>query len=193
MVDLTLLLVTQQSHNPPQDNEGNEKENDPEQQKANLEGLQSSLNFVNDIRNACVSDSIFPQDLQTAILKPIEGNFDPDDPDVEILLTVYLSISNASEEVNRKIQTMVQNRWPQSKMFSYEQIRKKVQEFSQVAPIVSNMWFNSCVAYTSEFRDCDTCQECGEARFKTNSKGKQILFSSHWPNDPGTVAKSDER
>ncbi|KAJ2929000.1 hypothetical protein H1R20_g8095, partial [Candolleomyces eurysporus] len=75
---------------------------------------------------------------------------------------------------------MVQKRWPKSRMLSYEQIRKKVQEFSQVIPIISDMCVNSCIAYTSQFQDCDTCPEC-------------VLHPPPWPNNSGIVAKPDKR
>ncbi|KAJ2911365.1 hypothetical protein MD484_g9049, partial [Candolleomyces efflorescens] len=133
-----------------------------------------SLQFIQDIKNSRITDAQFPKDLQEAILKPIEEVFDIDDPDIELSLNAYLAIANASEEVYRKFRALIQKRWPESGMLSYEQIRKKVQEFSRVTPIVSDMCVNSCVAYTSQFQDLNACPECGEARFTTNSKGKLI-------------------
>ncbi|KAJ2920482.1 hypothetical protein H1R20_g16613, partial [Candolleomyces eurysporus] len=97
-------LRRQQSADPPQDDhEGNlgDVERDPELQKANFETLQSSLKFIQDIRNARVTDTMFPKDLQEALLQPIEDIFDLDDPDIELSLNAYLVIANASEEVYR--------------------------------------------------------------------------------------------
>jgi hypothetical protein len=139
-----------------------------------VESLQSSLKFIQDLKNARITDSIFPKDLQEAILQPVEEIFDLSDPDIELSLNTYLAIANASEDVYRRVHTIILKRWPDSKMLSFEQIRKKVQEFSRVTPIVSDMCVNSCVAYTSQFQDHEVCSECGEARYTTNSKGKQV-------------------
>ncbi|KAF6756121.1 hypothetical protein DFP72DRAFT_810840 [Ephemerocybe angulata] len=135
-----------------------------------VESLKESLQFIHDIRDALISDDIFPKDLQAAVLEPIEGIFNLDDDDVKLSLTAYLSISNASEEVYRKIQKMVKERYPDSQMLSFEQIKKKVQEFSRVTPIVSHMCVNSCVAFTSKYEDLHACPRCGQLRYRTKGK-----------------------
>ncbi|RXW18513.1 hypothetical protein EST38_g7354 [Candolleomyces aberdarensis] len=154
-----------------------DRENDPELREATLESLQSSLKFIQDIKNARITDSIFPKDLQEAVLQPIEEIFDLDDPDIELSLNTYLAIANASEDVYRSVRTIILKRWPESKMLSFEQIRKKVQEFSRVTPIISDMCVNSCVAYTSQFQDHEVCPECGEARYTTSSRETDDITS----------------
>ncbi|KAF5331223.1 hypothetical protein D9611_013085 [Ephemerocybe angulata] len=156
---------------------------------AHLEKLKRQLEFIRDIKAARITDDIFPLALQEAVLKPAEEVFSIDDPDVELSLSAYLAISDASEAVYRKIQKMVLKRYPDSKMLSYEQIRKKVEHFSKVFPIISDMCVNTCVGFTSVFKDLHKCPECGEDRY-TIRKGKQVGRRKFYTEPIGPVIQA---
>ncbi|KAF6742930.1 hypothetical protein DFP72DRAFT_1102920 [Ephemerocybe angulata] len=172
-----------------QEGQGDQEEED-DMPTATLENLKESLQFIQDIRDALISDDIFPKDLQAAVLEPIEEIFNLDDDDVKLSLTAYLSISNASEEVYRKIQKMVKERYPDSQMLSFEQIKKKVQEFSRVTPIVSHMCVNSCVAFTSKYKDLHACPRCGQLRYRTKGKNTKIPRRKFYTLPIGAVIQS---
>ena len=77
------------------------------------------------------------------------------------------------------------NEWfPECPMLFYEQINKKVAEWSSVQPIVHDMCPNSCMAYTGPFTQLDNCAKCELShwdpfRFE-NSQGKVKVAAQHF-------------
>ncbi|RXW11813.1 hypothetical protein EST38_g14042 [Candolleomyces aberdarensis] len=69
--------------------------------------LWSLLKLIQDIKNAKITDVMFPKELQTAVLGPIKEIFDVQDPDVVLFLTAYLSVSNMLQQVYRDIQSQI--------------------------------------------------------------------------------------
>jgi hypothetical protein len=55
--------------------------------------------------------------------------------------------------------------FPEVKLLSLPQVKKKVTELSGVASIKHDMCINTCIAYTGPYASLDVCPECGTSRY----------------------------
>jgi hypothetical protein len=47
-------------------------------------------------------------------------------------------------------------------MLSLDQVKRHIAEFSGIIPMVNDMCFNGCIAFTGPWLQSETCPKCGE-------------------------------
>ena len=72
-----------------------------------LDDLQTSLQFVHLLEDACLDNDPLPDHVRDCLHHPISGIQDLDDPDLRLSIDLYLATGNASEETYRAAQNAI--------------------------------------------------------------------------------------
>ncbi|KAK7015910.1 hypothetical protein VNI00_018996 [Paramarasmius palmivorus] len=111
-------------------------------------------------------------------LNPSQELLDLDsNPDLRLSIEIYLSLSHASEETYARVRQAVQKRYPDSKILSYDQVRRRLQTITGIIPLRFDKCINTCLGYLGPFADLEDCPICGEARYDEKSKPKSQFVS----------------
>ncbi|KLO10906.1 hypothetical protein SCHPADRAFT_916213 [Schizopora paradoxa] len=135
-------------------------------QTANLEDLQISLKFIHDLQQACLEDGKLDAETLHRLRNPTPHPLTIEDRDLLLSLKLFMSTSQASQEVYKSAREAVLERHPEDPILSYHQVRRKVQELSGVVIREDDMCPNSCLAYTgTAYGELETCPKCHESRY----------------------------
>ncbi|KAI0054811.1 hypothetical protein BV25DRAFT_1873269 [Artomyces pyxidatus] len=130
-----------------------------------IEDIEVARTFIKLLENASLDDNKLNPDTLERLRNPPHSPPDLDNPDLRLALDIFLSVSNASQETYNSVRAGIKRRYPDSKMLSFDQIKKKVAELSGVCPIVDDMCINACLAYIGPFSHLETCPTCNEPRW----------------------------
>jgi hypothetical protein len=138
-----------------------------------VEQLKLSVDFIRALQNASLDGSGLSDDALHRIRNTPRHALDIDDPTELLSLRHFLGASNTSQHTYANVQKVHNDTFPEQPMLSYEQARKKLEEWTGVESIVNDMCPNSCISYSGPFSSLDICPECHSSRYDT-----QILGSS---------------
>ena len=146
-----------------------------------LEKMKIAQNFIEMARAATLKSQFSPGEL-LVFRNPQDDRFSPsDDKDLHLSIDFYISsLDHAqSEKAYAKSRANILKHFPESKMLSYDQVRRRVSNLSGIATWKHSMCFNSCIGFTGPFENLDYCPYCKEPRYNqdelTNSGGKKKI------------------
>ena len=133
---------------------------------SDLRVIRTTAAFINALKNATLmSSNITEAAIERLRAAPPEVPHDLEDPDFLFSLRSFLSVTNASEETYNGFRAVALAQHPDDQFFSFDQMKRRVEQISGIVPIIHNMCFNTCAAFTGPFSDLDTCPECSEPRY----------------------------
>ena len=150
-------------HDPPGPNSG---EDDP---RITLERMRTDEQFIRMAREATLR-SQFTSAQFTAFLNP-QGDEPPPSDEDGLLLSVKFYIASLdhaqSQRAYTKSRSIILECFPGSKMLSYDQVKRRVSEYSGVVTWKHDMCINSCVGFTGPYAELETCPDarCQEPRY----------------------------
>lgn len=130
-----------------------------------VDDLKIAREFINGLRVASLDDENLPDEVLARLRHPIQEPLDISDPDIRFSIKLFLSVGNASQETYTSVREAILERYPDSLVLSFDQVKRKVTELSGVVSVVHDMCPNSCIAYTGPYTNLETCPKCGESRF----------------------------
>jgi hypothetical protein len=123
--------------------------------------------FIELLKHARLEDSnMAPRDIVRLREAPSTFPFDIHDPDFIFSLRSFLSATNASQETYNSFRLAALARYPEATFYSFDQMKRRVEQISGVVPITHDMCINSCAAYTGPFSTLDKCPICSEPRYQ---------------------------
>ena len=144
--------------------------------ESNVEDLDIACQFVDLLKKAEFGDEHDGLDEKTLerLRNPPTEEFVLDDPHLKLSIKNYLSTRKASQETYDSIRANIIECFPESKMLTFNQVKRKIAEITGVTPIKTDMCLNSCMAYTGPWKDLDSCPTCGETRYDPAQPGKRV-------------------
>lgn len=94
-------------------------------------------------------------------------------------LKYFLATIDASQHTYINIRNVHNEQYPANLLLSYDQIKKRAEQWSRIQPMIHHMCPNLCVAYTGPYASLDKCPECGEScydPFQLEISGGKIKF-----------------
>jgi hypothetical protein len=77
----------------------------------------------------------------------------------------FLATIHSSEQTYTDLRNIHNARYPTDPLLSYDQIKRRVAQWSGVVPIVHHMCPQSCAAYTGPYDQLEVCPECNQSRY----------------------------
>ena len=148
-----------------------------------LDKLKTDRRFIELARQATLETQFTAAELES-LRNPQPYQTSPsDDKDLRFSIDFYISTLDHSQSQrayakNRKI---VQRRYPESDILSYDQVKRRVSDLSGIVTWKHDMCVRSCVGFTGPFAALDACPhpECGELRYDqdelTKSGGRKKI------------------
>jgi hypothetical protein len=166
-------LATQncEARDPPVASTGLSDNDDPESTPAYLDEIKISLAFIDGLKKASLDNEDLDDNVRTRLRNPPQETLDVDDPDLRLSLDIFLAVSNASQDTYTNVRNAILRRHPETRILSFDQVKRKVSELSGVVSIIHHMCPNTCVAYTGPFANLENCPICGEPRYDANTCG----------------------
>ena len=144
-----------------------------------LANMRSNLEFIQMLEEATLASQFSPDELQK-FRNPQGIHFSPsDDPDLRLSIKSFISSldHNQSQKAYTEGREIILDRYPDSRMLSYDQVKQKVSDLSGVVTVKDDMCVNSHVAFTGPFARLEQCPRCGESRYDqaklAKSRGKK--------------------
>ncbi|KAG2141318.1 hypothetical protein DEU56DRAFT_708218, partial [Suillus clintonianus] len=133
-----------------------------------LDDIKDAMVFIEALRSATLDDGVinFDPDALERLRNPPQEILTIDDPDV--LLSLKLFLADTTEAAYNSIRQAIMERFPDSEILSYYQIRRRVALLSGIQPIVHDMCVDSCVAFCGPWQHHDKCPKCGQDRYDQN-------------------------
>ena len=144
---------------PPSDNE-----DDPH---ITLEHMKTNLQFIRMVEEATLESQFSPAELQ-AFRNPQENRSSPsDDPDLRLSILFYISTLNhlQSQKAYASNRSIIRDEFLESKMLSYDQVKRRVSDLSGLVTWKHHMCVDSCVGFTGPFADLEDCPRCHQPRY----------------------------
>ncbi|KAF9644361.1 hypothetical protein BDM02DRAFT_3131806 [Thelephora ganbajun] len=128
-----------------------------------LDDLKDTLVAIREIRNASLNTQFDEDDLAN-LRNPTKEELDINDCYFHLSLDMYLILTNAPQETYCEPVSAFLRCHPEVKgrLLSYDQIKCRVKNLTSIIPIHDNMCINSCMAFTSPYKDLDSCLKCLE-------------------------------
>ncbi|KAH6896236.1 hypothetical protein BKA70DRAFT_1025976, partial [Coprinopsis sp. MPI-PUGE-AT-0042] len=140
-----------------------------------LEKLKLAQGYIEDLRNANLEESGLDPAVIAKIRAPVQMLLDLDkDRDLKLAIRLFSSaVGSASQQAYADARSAIMERWPDTTIPTYDQVKTKIQEISGIAPIVHDMCIKSCQAYTGPLAAEERCRECNEGRYEPGRKKKK--------------------
>ena len=126
--------------------------------------LKLSCQFVDAVARATLNNSGLSDEVLLRLRDPPQHLLKIDDPSELYSLKQYLASQGASHKTYTAFRENHNDAFPDIPMLTYEQIDKRVGEWSGIHPIVHHMCPNSCITYTGPLVDLETCPKCKHSR-----------------------------
>ncbi|KAK7026732.1 hypothetical protein VNI00_015505 [Paramarasmius palmivorus] len=84
------------------------------------------------------------------------------DPDLRLSIEFYLALSHSSEETYAQIRQAYIRRHPDTRLLSYDQVRRRLQSITGIFPLHIDKCKNNRMAFIGPFAELNSCSECGE-------------------------------
>ncbi|KAG1762859.1 hypothetical protein EDD22DRAFT_1050425, partial [Suillus occidentalis] len=149
-------------HDPPHDNNVGLDDKDLAElsRLARLDDIKDAMIFIEALRSATLDNGLisFDPDALERLRNPPQEVLSIDDPDV--LLSLKLFLADTTEAAYNSIRNAIMDRFPNSEVLSYYQVRRRVALLSGIQPIVHDMCIDSCVAFCGPWQHHDKCPKC---------------------------------
>ena len=132
-----------------------------------LEKMKTAQNFIKMSREATLKSQFSPGEL-LVFRNPQDDRFFPsDEEDLHLSVDFYISsLDHAqSQKAYAKSRANILKHFPESKMFSYDQVKRRVSNISGVVTWKHDMCVNCCIGFTGPFEKLLDCPYCQEPRY----------------------------
>jgi hypothetical protein len=136
--------------------------------KTAIKDLQVSQDFIAAVKNASLDNGDLDAETVARLRNPITEPLNISDPALRYSLDLFLAATTGSEDTYHASRDAYLRRHPENEVLTLATIKRKVEEWSGVVPIVSNMCPSSCAAYTGPYSELDSCPVCKAPRFDEN-------------------------
>jgi hypothetical protein len=129
-----------------------------------LDDIKKTMEFIRALQTASLDDEATRLDSECLdrLRNPPQESIDISDPDLRLALDNYLAVGNASQETYNAVRTAILRCYPENKLLSYDQIKRRVTQMSGVTSLIHDMCINGCLAFTGPFAGLEACLTCGE-------------------------------
>ncbi|PPQ82247.1 hypothetical protein CVT26_008926 [Gymnopilus dilepis] len=138
-----------------------------------IEDLKTAMEFHHALRNACLENGDLDEEELFLLRNPPTQPLEIDDRDVLLSIKLFLSTSNASDQIYKNVRQDFLDDDPTRQLLSHARVKKKIAELTGVFAIINDMCPNSCIAYTGPFALLEVCIYCGITRYDPDKSGKQ--------------------
>jgi hypothetical protein len=97
---------------------------------------------------------------------PPQESIDISNLDLHLTLNIYLVVGNASQETYNAVQTVILCCYPENKLLSYDQIKRRVMQMSGVTSLIHDMCINGCLVFMGPFAGLEACLTCSEPQYE---------------------------
>ena len=152
---------------PPPEFEDSESDESDDEPHITLANMRTNLEFVQMVEEATLASQLTPDDLRN-FKNPQGLRFSPsDDPDLRLSIKLYISsldhkVSQEGYSGNRE---SIRDRYPQSELLSYNQVKRRVSNLSGVITLKHDMCVDSHIAFTGPYARLERCPHCGQSRY----------------------------
>ena len=176
------------SEDPPSDND-----DDP---SITLEHMKANFRLVQMVREATLETQFSRTELDS-FRNPQESQFSlSDDPDLRLSMKFFMSTLDhlTSQRAYADAREDILERYPESGILSYDQVKRRVSNLSGVYTWKHDMCIDSCAAFAGPFAHLDQCPLCGEYRYdqehlrKSKKKVPRKVFTT-FPLGPQLQAR----
>ena len=132
-----------------------------------LENMRSNLEFIKMVEEATLASQFTPGELRN-FQNPQGLHSSPsDDEDLRLSIKFYISSldHNGSQKAYAAHRETILDRYPDSNMLSYDQVKRRVSNLSGVVTLKNDMCVRSHVAFTGPFAHLERCPRCSESRY----------------------------
>jgi hypothetical protein len=128
-----------------------------------IEDVRTSQAFVQCLKEATLDDSGLEEEDIECLCNPTAIPPDLlDDRYLRLSIDVFLACTNASEDMYKSVCAAILCCNPDSKMLSYDQVKRRIKQMTGIVPLYHHMCVNTCLAFTGPFATLDTCPICKE-------------------------------
>jgi len=132
-----------------------------------LANMRSNLEFVQMVKDATLASQFTP-DMLRNFQNPQELQSSPsDDKDLRLSIKSFISglDHNQSQGAYTSTRENILDRYPDSEMLSYDQVKRRVSDLSGVVTLKHDMCVDSHVAFTGPYAHLEKCPRCGQSRY----------------------------
>jgi len=124
------------------------------------------------LRNASLGDvhDAMSEESRERLKMPPQERLQLDNPDLRLSVDVFMATLRASQDTYTAVRQCIKQRYPDSDMLSYDQVKRRISELSGVSAITHDMCPASCIAYTGPWANLEKCPVCGMERYSDQSK-----------------------
>ena len=156
----------------PDDLPGGPNDWNPDDLVPHLEALCNSSNFVDCLHMASLDNDAIPPDVRERLRSPPTA-LPAIDADLCMCIEIFLGTTNGSQSMYETVCRAIRWRSPEIQTLSYKQMRRKLVDLTGVIPVMTDMCFDLCVAFTGPFSELRTCPECSSAWYETVMQGNR--------------------
>jgi hypothetical protein len=158
----------------PDDLPGGPNDWNPDVLVPHLNALRNSTSFVDQLCLASLdNDAILPEAREQLRSPPTELPLI--DADLCMCIEIFLGTTNGSQATYNNVCRAIQWCSPEIQTLSYKQMWQKLVDLTGVIPVMTDMCFDLCVAFTGPFSELHTCLECSSAQYETVTQGNRCV------------------
>jgi hypothetical protein len=138
-----------------------------------LRHLRIAREFIDALKDASLEKDGLEPEILERLRNPPTQPLVLDDLDVRLSIETYFATFRSAQRTYREVREAFLQRYPDSKMLSYEQVEKLLAELTGIYPVEHHMCPNACAAFTGPWAALTKCPECQEERYDSvKSRGK---------------------
>ena len=130
-----------------------------------VDELKVALDFIQATEAADLENGDLDPASLAQLRNPPQETLIIEDENELLSLKYFLATIDASQHTYINLRNVHNERYPADSLLSYDQIKKRAEQWSGIQPMIHHMCPNSCVAYTGPYASLDKCPECGESRY----------------------------
>ncbi len=142
-----------------------------------LRDMQVAQAFIDGLKTATLDNGFLNEKAVDRLRNPTCQRLTLDDSDEALSIKLYLALGNASQDTYNKVRDAIISTHLESKILSFDQVKRRVAELSGITPITAAMCPNSCIAYTGPFAAESVCPECHEPRYNEKGEDRQTFVT----------------
>jgi len=150
---------------PNPDTENEDADEFPALTKLWIEHIKLAQQFIDEISAATFDNGNLDADVIKCLRRPEEGPVDISDPDIQLVLDLFMACKNSSQQTYTAAQQAIMRQFPESEILSYHLMKKLVADISGVVSIRDDMCMNLCHVFTGPFAQLDACSICSEPQY----------------------------
>jgi hypothetical protein len=144
----------------------------PDDLVPHLDALRVLVDFIKGIEGASLNNDPLPGNIWECLWSP---STTPPliDANLRMCLGIFLETTNGSQATYDSVCQFIKQRYPDANTLSYDQMKRKLAELTGVVPVMTNMCFDTCMAFAGPYSELRACPECHNPWFETVTQGNK--------------------